>query len=130
MDSLEPSKESGAERRDNWYVIRGIPVAVLIGLAIHGASFAWYLSGLNAQVQQQSKEQAADRAEWRAALGKLDAKVEALASALQGNSVPTALNQRRIEDLERQLSAIAVRVTENERRLSTESMRMRAARER
>lgn len=128
MDSEDP--KSGSERRDNWYVIKGIPVAVLIGLAVHGASFAWYLSGLNAQVQQQSKEQAADRAEWRAALGKLDAKVEALASALQGNSVPTALNQRRIEDLERQLSAIAVRVTENERRLSTESMRMRAARER
>lgn len=138
MDSIdnEPPK-AGSERRDNWYVIKGIPVAVLLGLFVHGASFAWYLSALNAQVQQQSREQAADRAEWRTALGKLEAKVDGLGTSLQGNSVPTALNQRRIEETERQLSQIqstlsqlSNRVAENERRLSTESIRNRAARER
>lgn len=129
MDT-DTTANSGSERRDNWYVIKGIPVAVLLALTAHGATFAWYLSGLNSQVQQQGKEQAADRVEWRAGLAKVEVKLEALANALQGNSVPTALNQRRIEDIERVVSRLEARVADNERRLSSESARARATRER
>lgn len=130
MDSIDPKTASGPERRDNWYVIRGIPVAVLLGLAVHGASFAWYLSGLNAQVQQQSKEQAADRAEWRAGLARVESKVETLTATVQNGSVPAALNQRRIEDLERAMGRIESRIGENERKFATEAVRNRAARDR
>lgn len=144
MDSGAKEQMASDERRDNWYVIKGIPVAVLLGLAVHGASFAWYLSGLNAQVQQQGKEQAADRAAWTAGLSKLESKVDALSGEFRNGSVPAALNSRRLDDQERNMAAMqslvsqvqatliqqAARIAENERRLATTNLRQRALSER
>jgi uncharacterized coiled-coil protein SlyX len=128
MDSENAS--SGSERRDNWYVIKGIPVAVLIALAVHGGTFAWFLSGLNSRVEVQGVKLTEAIAEWKTEMGKVNTKMDALSTAFQSGSVPAALNERRIADAERLISRLEARVAENERRLAAETLRGRARSER
>ena len=128
MDSEMP--DTGPERRDNWYVIKGIPVAVLIALAVHGGTFAWFLSGLNSRVEVQGEKLTEAISEWKAEMSKMNVKIDALSTAIQSGSVPAALNERRIADVERITSRLEARIADNERRLAAETIRGRAARER
>lgn len=138
MDSEE---QMANERRDNWYVIKGIPVAVLATLGLQTVTFVWFLSGLNSRVEIQGDKLAEAITEWKAGNlqtnAKIDAlavsvqsKIEALANNMQSGSVPAALNERRIAEAERQLGRIEARVAENERKLAGEALRNRAMRER
>lgn len=140
MDT-EESGMAGTERRDNWYVIKGIPVAVLATLGLQTITFVWFLSGLNSRVETQGERMTEAITEWKTEMGKMNTKLDTLAtsvqtkmdnlaSSVQSGTVPAALNQRRIEDVERQVARIESRVSENERRLATESLRSRASRER
>lgn len=123
-----------------WHVDKGIPVALIVSMA--GALF---LGGIAYQSITGKQEQFADKqTEFAGRLDKFESKVDALSTAIQSGTVPSALMQRRLDDLEREratataersqilttLSQLSARVSENERRMATESMRMRAARER
>lgn len=136
MDSLE-KEMAGSERRDNWYVIKGIPVAVLATLGLQTITFVWFLAGLNSKVEVQGEKLTEAISEWKTEMGKVNTKIDALSTSLQNGTVPTALNQRRIEDLERrdtqreaQVNALTLRVTENERKLAGTDARQRAMRDR
>lgn len=132
---------AGSERRDNWYVIKGIPVAVLLALGGQTVAFVWFLAALNGRVEVQGEKLTEAIAEWKSEMGKMNTKldglttamqtkIETIATSVQSGSVPAALNERRIADVERQLARVESRVSENERRLSSESLRNRARSER
>lgn len=123
---MEPDKRK-------WHVDKGIPVALIVSMAS-----ALFLGGMAYQSLTGKQEKFSEKqSEFSAKLEKTDAKVDALSSSIQSGSVPSALNQRRIEELERlvgqvqnSLGQLSNRVQENERKLSTEAIRNRAARER
>lgn len=113
-----------------FHVQRGIPVVPIatfvFALAVQTVLGVRYISALEAEVRQQGRGQV----ELVAKFEKLDTKLDSLATTVQQGNVPAALNQRAIADLERQIAALAVRVTENERRLAMETLRGRARTER
>jgi NAD/NADP transhydrogenase beta subunit len=137
MDGDERQYEREAAKRGGWYVIKGIPIAVIVTLAStlipQTVAVTWFLSSLATKLESVQEKQS----ESGVKLDRADVKIDALNSVVQNGSVPTALNQRRIEEVERQqvrfdaeLSQLATRVSENERKLAAESMRNRASRER
>jgi hypothetical protein len=113
-----------------FHIQRGVPLVpiatFLFALVVQTVLGVRYISALEAEVRSQGKGQV----EIAGKVDKLEVKLDTLASTVQQGNVPAALNQRAIADIERQISALAVRVTENERRLAVESMRGRAGRER
>lgn len=38
-----------------WHVSKSIPLTVLIGLAVQGAAFVWYVSAMQAQIEGNTK---------------------------------------------------------------------------
>ncbi len=91
--------------RRHWHVLKEIPVALLMGLAIQTLGFAWWLSGLNSQVVQQSKDIAA-----------IVVRLDSISSQVHGSSVPMALHSARMSALEQQMSEMRARVAEDDRR--------------
>lgn len=113
-----------------FYVQRGIPVVpmatFLFALMVQTVLGVRYISELEAEVKSQGKQQV----EFGTKLEKVEVKLDTVASAVNQGNVPAALNQRAIADIERQIAALGIRVTEVERRVAVESVRGRAARER
>lgn len=128
------------EDERTWHISKEIPVALIVSIAgslfLGGVAYQSLRSEQVAQGKQQS--------EIVARLDKADIKIDRLHEFIQSSSVPSALNARRMEDLERITASLqstisqhqantlqlTARVAETERRLATESMKMRAARER
>jgi hypothetical protein len=113
-----------------FYIQRGIPIiptlTFLTAIGIQTILGVRYISGLEAQVNAQSRAQN----DMVGRVDKIDARIEAIQNSLNQGSVPAALNQRAITDLERQVSRLESRVEESERRQSGMSARDRAGRER
>lgn len=113
--------------------MRGIPIAVLMGFLIQTLSVigvgGWMARGVVAQQEKFAEALAAVRVD----IGEIKGQVAGLTNTVQSGNVPTAINSRRIEDLERQvgvLNQMGGKVIENERRLSVMELRARARGER
>lgn len=140
----EVERTPGRRPEDDWHIVRGIPIAVIVAFTIQTlvmiAGGGWFARGV------MERQEAMDKR-----LARVETTVDKLDASIQGGSIPTALNARRIDDLERvqasaavqiqalavaqqgfaqQLIQLAARMSETERRLSSESLRSRAARER
>lgn len=134
MDERDAMAENGSPRRwpsaddRGWYVQRGIPLipiaTFLLALVIQTVLGVRYISALESEVKAQGRGQV----DLGVKVEKLEVKIDAVTASVQQGSVPAALNQRAIADLERQVSSLQVRVAENERRLATETLRSRASR--
>lgn len=113
--------EDGRRTTDTWHVVKGIPVAVIAAFVIQTLCVvgggAWIARGVIAQQEKQGDSIVAIRLD----IAALTVKMEGVQTALQSGNVPAALNQRRIEELERQVSALsqlAPRVSDNDRRIT------------
>lgn len=119
---------SGDDRR--FYVQRGVPLVpiatFLFAIGMQTVLGVRYISGLEAKVESQGKSQV----ELASKMDKFEAKLDTVALQVQQGSVPAALNQRAITDLERQISRLEARVEESERRQTGIAARERAGRER
>lgn len=114
-----------------FYIQRGIPLvpllAILSGFGIQTVLGVRYISGLESKIEAQGKAQG----EFAVRLEKFEGKLDTITNVVQQGSVPAALNQRAITDLERDVSNLIAKQTDQERRLSTIEVRNRAtARER
>ena len=140
---MSEPRESNVERtpgrrpEDQWHVNRGVPVAAiaafLIGLVGQTAVSSWFIAELNGTVKQQGVEIKAVSSR----VERTETKIDELKGAVSSGNVPTAINARRIDELERGhatlsalISQISARVAENERRLATSDLRQRAQRDR
>lgn len=130
IDGRQDERGNPASHRGGWYVIRGIPVATIIALFVaivpQAVIFTVYL-GRIAFVQEIHGQK----------IEFIEKKVDDVSTILAGTQVPSAINGRRLDELERQLAQIASgmvqlqsKMLDQERALATEAMRGRAARER
>ncbi len=93
------------DERRQWHVLREIPVALLLGIGIQTLGFAWWLSGLNKTVEQQSKD-----------IASIVIRLDSISSQVHGSSVPMALQAARMASLEQQISELRARASEDDRR--------------
>lgn len=133
-----PANGNGAIDPDRrWYLVRGVPVALIVTLTIAFASqtgvAVWYFAQQNAKQEQQGVR-----------LGSVESKLDDLIKTVQSGTVPSALNAARIAALENQVASLQAliaqvstraidndrRVTAIEARAAASELRNRAARER
>lgn len=113
-----------------FYIQRGIPIiptlTFLVAIGLQTVLGVRYISGLEAQLNLQAR----GLTDMVLRADKIETRIESIQTTLSQGSVPAALNQRAIADIERQLTRLESRVEESERRQSGESARNRASRER
>lgn len=123
-----------------WHVSKEIPVALIVSMVA-----SVFLGGVAYQsLKGNQEEQAKQLAAQDKKLESIEDKMGKLSEKMNDSNVPSAIMARRVDDLERERASsaadrqqmnalvmqLAARVGENERKLSAESMRNRAARER
>lgn len=123
-----------------WHIDKGVPVALILSMAS-----ALFLGGAAYQaLKSEISKNAESTSEMRAEVKEMKAELRALSVKFTDTSVPSALNSRRLDDLERGIGTLQsqltqavtdyrrleLRVVDNERRLSGEAARNRAAKER
>jgi hypothetical protein len=101
-----------------FYIQRGVPLVpmatLVVVVGVQTILGVRYISGLEAEVTAQGRGQISMNSK----LEKVEVKLDAVAGAVQQSNVPAALNQRAIADIERQITALALRVAECERMAS------------
>ncbi len=107
---------AGVTSRGGWYFIKGVPIAVIVTLALGLGSqtiaWTWFMASLWNSVQIVSDKQ-----------DKTDVKLDRLTVTVQEASTPSAVNAARISSLETTAAELKGRVSENERQI----IRMQAA---
>jgi hypothetical protein len=113
-----------------FYIQRGIPLvpllAILAGFGVQTILGVRYISGLESKIEAQGKAQG----EFAVRMEKFEGKLDTINNVVQQGSVPAALNQRAIADLERITSNTVSKLSDKERRLAALEVRQRATRER
>lgn len=126
-----------ADKR-KWHVSKEIPVALIISMA--GALFLGGVAYQSLQGNQEKTNEAV--AQIRDEQKEMRLEFKNITRQINESNVPSALTQRRLDDLERERATAAAdrqqtqtmmmqltaRVAENERKLASETMRNRAAR--
>jgi dynactin complex subunit len=129
-DDQETSVSKLSSDRRTWSIGREIPIAVIFTFVAMtgGQILTQYLvvRDLNNEVRGVNLR-----------LSALEQKFDILSNVVQGGAVPSAINARRIEELERITAQLATlqaqasaKVNENDRRLTVMEARQRAGRER
>lgn len=122
---------------DTWHVVKGIPVAVIIAFLVQTLSMiavgAWTVRGFVATQERFVESLSSLRTD----VAEIKGQFAAFTANANNAAVPSAINQRRIDELEKRalqheasLAQVMARVAENERRLATETIRARARSER
>lgn len=138
-DEHDRIRDDGVVIRDHrkWHLSKEVSLPLVIsvlGIAVAGIS-AWVTT------QRDVSDQAKQILELTTTLKETNVELRAMRTAQAEGNVPSALNaaritslethyredRQRVADMERELRALAVRVTANEQRLSTETIRNRAA---
>lgn len=115
-DAISRRWPASDDRR--FYIQRGIPlvplVAILSGFGLQTVLGVRYISGMESKIEAQGKAQV----EFSVKQDKFETKLDVINNIVQQGSVPAALNQRAITDLERDMANAMTKQGELERRLS------------
>lgn len=127
--------------RRTWSIGKEIPIAViaavLFSMVLQTIAGVWLVRGWVEKLENRAEFQARELTQQGVKLDITNDKLDELRETVRGGNVPTAINGRRIDEIERLISQqatliaqLADKVNENERRITLMEARGRASRER